>query len=394
MNLLAIILIAAGQFALTAATLVAASANDIVQDVGVFYRFGEEVIIQAQFSNPAEIQEAYLFIKPIGENARFEKLEVGEDGNALLVYDAARFPLRPFAHTQYWFRIVTAAGEEIESQRYAFEYVDNRFEWTSLVNDQYQVNWYEGDRGFGQQVLNAAENGLQSAQTYLLLPPPEPVIIYVYASAADLRKTLQRGQESWVAGHTSPDLGVIVVSIPPGAEQNLELERQIPHELMHLLQYQLVGDDYQKIPPWLLEGMASLAETYPNPDYSRGLSKAVESQSLLPVSSLCRQMPREASQAFLAYAQSASFVKFLHQEYGSEGLKTLLLFYQTGLGCEEGVQAALGRSLTQLEGQWQSESLKVNPVEYALRQMAPYLLLLLVILIPPGLMIVFTKIHR
>ncbi len=394
MKLLLAVLIVASQFTPTAASPLAVAVNDIFQDVGVFYRFGEEVVFQAQFSHPIGVQEAYLFIRPSGENTRLETLEISQDGKARLVYDAMRFPLRPFAHTQYWFRIVTTSGEEIESQRYAFDYVDNRFAWITLSNDHYQVNWYEGDMSFGQQVLSAAENGLQSAQTYLSLPPPQPVKIYVYASATDLRKTLQRSQETWVAGHASPDLGVIVVSIPPGTEQNLELERQIPHELMHLLQYQLVRDGYHKMPLWLLEGMASLAEINPNPDYSRVLGNAIESQALLPIRSLCRAMPREASQAFLAYAQSASFVQYLHQKFGSEGIKTLMLSYQSGLGCEEGAQAVLGHSLTQLEGQWQSEALRVNPAGFALQQMAPYLLLLLVILISPALMIVFTKIHK
>ncbi len=77
---------------------------------------------------------------------------------------------------------------------------------------------------------------------------PNPVIIYVYRDPADLQSALSLVQQSWVAGHANPDLGIILLSIPDSPSQRMELERQIPHELMHLLLYQKTVDSYTSLP--------------------------------------------------------------------------------------------------------------------------------------------------
>ena len=68
-----------------------------------------------------------------------------------------------------------------------------------------------------------------------------------------------------MAGHAAPDLGVVLISIPAGPDEGLEMQRQIPHELMHLAQYEVIGENFTNQPYWLIEGMASEAELYPNP---------------------------------------------------------------------------------------------------------------------------------
>jgi ABC-type uncharacterized transport system permease subunit len=137
--------------------------------------------------------------------------------------------------------------------------------------------------------------------------------------------------------------------------------------------------------------MASLAELYPNPEYERVLQKAIDNKSLLPMEALCPAFPREASGAFLSYAQSASFVRFIHQNYGTSGLKNLMLHYQDGLGCSEGAQAALGSSLQQLENRWHMEALKINVQVLALQNLAPYILILLLVTVPPAAAALFTR---
>jgi hypothetical protein len=216
---------------------------------------------------------------------------------------------------------------------------------------------------------------VQQAQTLLKADPPAPVRLYAYTSASDLQTALQMTSQPWVSGHASPELGIILVSIPAGPEKTLELERQIPHEIMHLIQYQVMGSSYTQQPVWLVEGMASLAELYPNPEYSRVLDTTAKNQQLLPFSSLCTSFPREANGAFQAYAQSESFVRFIQRKYGLSGLRNLMAQYQNGMGCEEGVSAALGVSLNQLEYRWQQEALGVNVSGLVLSNLSPYLIL-------------------
>jgi hypothetical protein len=151
---------------------------------------------------------------------------------------------------------------------------------------------------------------------------------------------------------------------------------------MHILQYQVMGKDFTRQPVWLVEGMASLVELTPNPEYRSVLETRAGANTLLPIVSLCGAFPRDAGGAFQAYAQSQSFVRFLYTRYGATGLRTLINQYHNGLGCEEGFAAALGGSLSQAETYWKQEELGVNVGSLVLRNLAPYLLIAFLMTVP------------
>jgi hypothetical protein len=145
----------------------------------------------------------------------------------------------------------------------------------------------------------------------------------------------------------------------------------------------MVSDSYGKVPVWLNEGLASLVETFANPDYQRALKKAVKENNLMPISGLCIAFPQDASGAFLGYAQSASFVRFFQAKYGNKSLFDLVSAYKNGFSCEDGVQAVSGSSLEQLDYRWRQETLGVDVGLLAVKNLAPYLLVLVVLLVIP-----------
>ena len=72
------------------------------------------------------------------------------------------------------------------------------------------------------------------------------------------------------------------------------METLIPHELAHVMLYRNVGEGYASLPVWLSEGIASLAELYPNPDYDQALSIASQNGSLLSIEELCDTFPLDS----------------------------------------------------------------------------------------------------
>lgn len=351
-----------------------------ISDVSVVYAFGEQAIFQAKIHSNIPIQQSFLFLLPEGQTTRVVNITLDNQGQSNLPYDIKSNPIRPFARVLYWYRVITADGSVLESQKYSFNYIDNRFTWQNLDDSNFQINWYERDLSFGQLALNQAEAGLLSAQKYLPVTPTSLIRIYIYTNSSALQSALQLGLQSWVAGEASPDLRVILISIPSGPDQNLEMERQIPHEITHVLQYQMAGTAYQQLPTWLVEGTASIAELYPDPDYQVVLNNAITSGTLLPIETLCTSFPRDASGAYLAYAESTSFVRMIHEKYGSSGIQALMKKYEDGLGCNEGVTAALGSSLQQLQVQWQQEMSGVDSQAVAWQNMLPYLVILVLLL--------------
>ncbi len=359
--------------------------------LSVEYTFGKEIVFSASLPASQSIKQAlfFLHISNISKTISGEALATGA-GELVFNLPLDEVPLRAFSTVEYWLEITSPDGQISETPHSTFYYEDNRFQWRVLQDEKYRVHWYEGDTQFAQTILDAAELGLQNIQSLLPVVQDNLVDIYVYASAQEMRGALQITGQSWVGAHADPDLNVMVVSLPAGPEQRLEIERQVPHELMHILLFQHLGLGYANLPVWLNEGLGSVAELYPNPDYLIPLERASQKKELLPLQSLCREFPHDMSGALLAYAQATSFTRYLHQQYGSSGLESLVQSYADGLDCERGIQVALEGSLTQLERSWRSDMLGENALTGAVIQLLPWLVLFLAAVVLP-LVLAFTR---
>ena len=356
-----------------------------VTNVQVSYRFGEQLNIRATLKTSTPISDATILFRAQGESStRSERAPITSDGQVDYRYTFAQGPLRPFARVDFWFRVTLQTGEQIESSPFYFYHEDNRFPWQTMEEGGVRVHWYAGDDAFAREALDVARAGLLKTGQALSVLPSRTLDIYIYAIAADLQSALEiGGQTLAVGGEASPDLGVALVAISPGLEQGSQMERKIPHELAHLLTYDVVGARYNLLPVWLREGIASMAEPA-NPDYARAISLATEQQSLIPISDLCGAFPPEMSRISLAYAESESFTRFIVNKYGNSGLLNLIQAYADGLDCQQGSARALNSSLGQVESQWLGSPVFGNgSISAAFGSLLPYLVVLALMLIVP-----------
>jgi hypothetical protein len=348
------------------------------------YTFGSEITFQATLNSKVPIKEVLLVLQPEGSSTtEVSQGTLYENGLVISKYDLGANPIRAYSRVDYWYQVTLTNGETLTVGRSSFDYADNRYTWQVLNNDPFEIHWYHGDAAFGRDVLNVAQAGLKQIQSYLPVAPKGTVKIYVYDSASEVQKALQLSGQSWIAGHADPDLGVILVSLPDGPEQHLEMERQVPHEIMHVMLYQTYPEIYSKLPVWLNEGLASISELYPSPDYRVLLETAFQKGSLLPISSLCQSFPKDANGALLSYSEAAAFTRFLYNQYGTPGLVAMIDQSGEGTDCERSVQLAFGTDLARLEGQWRGESFAENTWQSALDKMTPWALLLALVLVGP-----------
>jgi hypothetical protein len=369
-------------------------AYSVRADVGlsnptVEYKFRESLHFRANVKTNQPIREVLVLFGAQGDpHIVSGAADLSPDGEINLDYDLSNNQLRPFSTIQYRYRVIFQDGTVSTSPYFEFKYQDNRFQWQVLEDQLFRVHWYEGDAALAQRILDVAQEGLPKAQSLVNIPSPVGKIdIFVYANAKELQPVLDPGEVQDVAGHAIPDLNVMLVALPTGPEQPTLIEQRIPHELMHVLIYQFVGPTYANLPAWLNEGLSSDTELSPNPDYEILLEDAFQQGNLLSMSSLCATFPRDASGALLAYAQSASFTRYLHNSFGTSGLTDLLISYANGMDCEHGAESALGSGLPQIERQWRQAVFGEDTNLLALQNLIPWFTISLVIMIGPLSMI-------
>jgi hypothetical protein len=363
---------------------VSAQANIEITPEEPEYTFGDQISFGASLTYNDQIDEILLFIQT-GDDSDLQvhPVSLDEFGHLTAQVDLREYPLAGYANITYWYQVNTPKGETFTSKQFSFDYVDNRFQWRSLSGDPFTIHWYRGDLVFGEEVLNVSLEGLRTIQDLLAVFFPQSMDVYVYDSVQALQSALPNGGQNWLAGHANPDGGVILVSLPPGPEQRLEMERQIPHELMHIGLSYTDSHAYSNLPTWFNEGLASLVELYPNPEYQVLIDNAYESDQLLPFTSLCHSFPTDAGHGLQAYAQSASFTQYLYDRFGEPGFNRLIAAYASGMSCESGVEQALGTDLTGLESGWRRENFTDLTIARTYQEFLPWLVLLVVILAGP-----------
>lgn len=323
------------------------------------YIFAQQASFTLSASSDSEITAVYLFLRPEGaERATVERMEVAEGSKEINVTyrrDLRQFPLPVFSEVSYWWQVEDAAHNSLTTETQTFTYDDNRFIWQETGAGRVQLHWVYGDAGFAQAVLDIAQASLEQLNGELQAPLPEVVRIYIYPTLPDLQSGLALAGRDWMGGQARPGLGVVLIAIPPDENAVPKMERDLPHEITHLLIYQATGVGYEHVPTWLNEGLATANERRPTPEYELALQRARAEGRLLPLESLCGPFPLDAQTALLSYAQSGSLVQFIRDRYGSAAIRVLLAAYGEGATCEGGVARALDTSLSGLDTAWRAQ---------------------------------------
>lgn len=359
-------------------------AGIVVEDANVTVSFGQTITFTAKIKSSIPIKQASLLFRGVNEEAtRVETLQVAQDGSVSFTYDASQNLIPPFSWIVFWFQATLTDDQTYTSAPITFPYNDERFPWREATRANITIHWYAGDDAFGATAMDAAGSGMLATGEFIPSSLSDPVEIYIYSNVTDLQSTLLLGGEDWIAGHANPKIGVVLVAIAPGENQAIEMETKIPHELTHVMLYRSLGEKYLIQPTWLIEGIASMMELYPNPDYAHALDVASQNDSLIPFDELCATFPADAGNAYLAYAQSQSFVTYIRDTYGTSGLTRLSESYSDGLNCELGATNALGTPLSQLDSRWRESVLGLNLTGVAARNLSPFILLMILVLVVP-----------
>ena len=350
------------------------------------YRYGQTMEFSLRASANTDIEKVSLFISaPDLRRTLTTDVAVvpGKVVEATYRLDLTTVRLAPFTRVTYWWEVWDANDPIGTSEKLTLEYEDDQFEWNTFEENGIHVHTTAGDSDLSQTAMDISQETLPRIRAIIPANAPDPLHIYLYPSEGDLRSALRLTGREWIGSHAHPELGVILVPAPEKETAVDDLERTLPHELAHLLLFQALGEAYGEAPGWFDEGLATSFEKTDVAAREKMLSESVVSEVIIPLSELCHVFPDEGGQFSLAYAESASLIEYVSEEYGSQALTDMILALADGAGCQDLTEEALGISLTQLEDEWRRR----QAPEFALAQIWRQGAVFLIIIVSFGILV-------
>ncbi|MDY0018500.1 MAG: peptidase MA family metallohydrolase [Anaerolineae bacterium] len=371
-----------------------------------YYTFGQSIEITLTLPTGSGDRKALLLLETSDGETEAHTLSV-KNNKAYYQRDLRENPFSPFVVITYRFEYNDIQGTPHKTEPVIFLYEDNRFEWQTLSEDNLTVKWVDGDTTLMINALDIARTSLNEITALLQGSTLDTAAIYIYPSLPDLQMALRLSGREWVGGKANPDVGVVLLAIPASEEAVTQMQQYIPHELTHLVLYEKMGaQGYPALPTWFNEGLASYFEQRPEAAYTLALENAQKEGSLISLSTLNAPFySMSTDQIILAYAESQSVVTYIQQRYGWSGMRALVDAYTDGLEYSRGIEKALGIDLTTLEREWriwlEQGSIpeeQLSPTwtfgRIALREMAPWLLVALLLLVPSALPLIGPRLKR
>ncbi len=186
--------------------------------------------------------------------------------------------------------------------------------------------------------------------------PAEPIRVEAYPSHADfsVRTVGLAG-----LGALGVSFGPVVAIDSPQARDRgtFNWGSTLWHELAHVV---TLGASGNRVPRWLTEGISVYEERRARPGWGDDLSieflLAYQASDLLPLRDLNNGFvrPKRPEQVSLSYYQASLVVEHIEARHGIGGLRRLLKAYANGATTDAVFQSALGRSIDQVDEEFQS----------------------------------------
>jgi hypothetical protein len=122
------------------------------------------------------------------------------------------------------------------------------------------------------------------------------------------------------------------------------------HEITHAVIFRILGDRAGALPLWVNEGLAKYeSELYPDAD-NAAVTDAGANATLIPLSDLAASFPSDRTD--LAYAESASAMRYMVKRYGRSAPKTLLAELASTGSFDKAIAKATGKTASAFIAEW------------------------------------------
>ncbi len=249
---------------------------------------------------------------------------------------------------EYYYVFTDTRGNSVMSDPFTFEYLDPRYDWRRLVEDDYTLLWHDRSERAVRSMAADVSIRMGAVKDLFGLEDDYNFKAVILNSRSEARRGFppvsRTAQDTFLYGGFAFDrYGVLVLA---GLNRD-----SLIHELTHLMFAERVDSARAKPPAWLNEGLAMHFEPSRGDYYESHARRAHRTGALIPL----RHMgvtPGRPNEVRLFYSQSASVVNFLMDEFGLERMDSLLTKINEGRDIDEALIAAYGFGVDELDTEW------------------------------------------
>ncbi len=227
-------------------------------------------------------------------------------------------------------------------------------EWSVKKTENFRVYYKPGSEKLLKNILPHLESELQSISGRLDSTPSRPIKLFLAPDPRSFMEMQGGNISPYVSGMAYPSRYTIIVRPLRGREiRHSSTNGVISHEIAHIVLHHKLGDISP--PKWVDEGVAVFMGSESFWSRSERLMPIALTGKHIPFKSLENGFPRSVDGAATAYAQSGSFVGFLHKEYGEGAFLAFLDRLVKGEEMENALEVSFGLPLAELEKKWLHE---------------------------------------
>lgn len=231
--------------------------------------------------------------------------------------------------------------------------------WSVTTSDHFWIRYHPSEQAVAADVQRAAESQFERVASGLGFRPHGLIPITIVSDHAELEQRQRAMKPAWAYANAFPDsLDILTPRLYSpffNGHRYEDILKLVPHELVHVFNYQIVGYPGIRImPTWLNEGLAIYFGGQESDE--KALVQAAHQGALIPFKELDKPF-REQSNPALSYAMAKSLTGFLIETYGGEKNRLLMGQLARGVDFNAALEFVCGIDQATFERHWREHLL-------------------------------------
>lgn len=222
--------------------------------------------------------------------------------------------------------------------------------WERISGSIFFVFYQDNDLQNSSKILTTLQSSYLKLSHELAVNLIDTVSVFITPSKKAFDQIVGQDFPKWSDGLAAPVKNIIILKSARWMPPETDNEAIAIYELTHIIIDRATKGN--PIPRWLNEGFAVYYSGEKGYASSTLISKALVTNSIIPLSDIDEVLQFHKDKAQLAYQQSYLAVNYLFQNYGSDAVKQIIQKVGEGYNLNQALIEVIDLDLWEFEEQW------------------------------------------